>query len=184
MILCHLLIWVCTNLCSDLKQEDSKQEDLDMMNMASPRTNSSSSSGIKPFLNMNEDDLAYVYLCMCSLILIVISNAIYGRKRGPKVGSGRGQKRKSDDQYSQNAHTKKARARKENLSQAQKDIEAARARERQALSRKLKSVQKRDEFKTMSPDQQELYLQGISDGMKDIQYESILPVILLPANNY
>jgi hypothetical protein len=89
-----------------------------MMNITLPRTNSSSLSGIKPFLNMNEDDLAYVYLCMCSLILIVISNAIYGRKRGPKVGSGRGQKRKSDDQYSQNVHTKKARARKENLSQA------------------------------------------------------------------
>ena len=67
---------------------------------------------------MNKDDLAYVSLCIYSLRLIVISNAIYGRKRKLKIRSGYSQKHKSDNQYSQNAYTKKARTRKENLSQA------------------------------------------------------------------
>jgi ribosomal protein L14E/L6E/L27E len=103
---------------------------------------------------------------------------VLGKKRGPKVGSGRGKKRKADGEYSENAHTKKARQRKENMSQAQKDLEAAKARERQAISRKIKSLKKTEKYQAMSSDEQKLCESEITAGMKEIQYEPLLTLTL------
>jgi hypothetical protein len=115
-------------------------------------------------------------------MLTILSNAVYGRKRGPPVGSGRDKKRKAAEDYSQNPHTKKARARKENMNPLEKELETAKARERQQLSRKIKSLQKKEEYKALSPEDQKLYVHEVTAGMKEIQYEAFLTSVL--STNY
>jgi hypothetical protein len=110
--------------------------------------------------------------------LTVSSNAVYGKKRGPKVGTGRGQKRKAENEYSENPHTKKARNRKEKMTQAQKDLEAAKSRERQALSRKIKALQKNEKYLAMPLDLQKLYVDEITAGTRQIQYRLAFPILV------
>jgi hypothetical protein len=47
----------CTNICSDLKQEDIKQEDLEPVNIFDSLGNVSSRDSTNPFSHLDEEDL-------------------------------------------------------------------------------------------------------------------------------
>jgi hypothetical protein len=99
---------------------------------------------------------------------------VTGKKRGRKVGSGRDLKRKADTDYSENKHTKKARARKDGMTDAQKDLEAARNRERTALSRRMKKTTDTDDFRALSEDQQAQFKTELTAKIRTIQYALII----------
>jgi hypothetical protein len=54
----------------------------------------------------------------------------------------------------------------------EKELEAAKARERQQLSRKIKSLQKKEEYIGLSLEDQKRYVLEVTAGMKEIQYEA------------
>lgn len=103
-------------------------------------------------------------------MLISVSDAVHGQKRGRKIGSGADRKRKADASYSQNPHSQKAQKRQEKLSEAQKAVERVKNRERQARSRKLKAAMKDPAYKEMSRDEQEVFLHELNARIKALQY--------------
>ncbi len=114
-------------------------------------------------------------------MLTSISNAVHGHKRGVKVGTGRGTKRKAEHEYSQNEHTQKARRRKLNMTAAELDLEAAKSRERIALSRKLKTIKNKKSYLSLSPAEQEIFDRQLKASIKAIQYV-LLPMITICTN--
>lgn len=114
-------------------------------------------------------------------MLTSISNAVHGHTRGAPIGTGRGSKRKAAHEYSQNKHTKKARLRKEKMTPAELELEAAKSRERTALSRKMKQFKNKKSYLSLSPAEQEIFDQQLKASIKAIQYV-LLPMITICTN--
>jgi len=103
------------------------------------------------------------YLCPVSrLTFYPTRNAVYGRKRGRKVGSGLG-KRKADDQLSQNMWTKKSRTRIDRMTEEERLVHNADNADRSAVSKKKAKFKKTAAYAAMSAEEQKVALQKIQE---------------------
>ena len=70
------------------------------------------------------------------------------------MGSGRGEKRKREDEYSTNPHTIKARKRYSNMGPHEKAVHAAKTAERSALSKMKKKLKESAGWNEKSEEEQ------------------------------
>jgi hypothetical protein len=86
------------------------------------------------------------------------SNSLKLKKRGRRIGSGAGVKRKGNEQYSENTNTKKARARYDNMNEIEKELHRAANADNSAISRAQAKVKETEEYRSMSPEDQKIWL--------------------------
>ncbi|KAL0933761.1 uncharacterized protein CTRU02_210560 [Colletotrichum truncatum] len=76
-----------------------------------------------------------------------------GQDRGRPLGSGAGAKRKAEEDYSDNAHTKKSRQRIDKMTEKQKALDRSKKSINQQKSRKLKALRAKSSYISASADE-------------------------------
>ncbi|KAL0936113.1 uncharacterized protein CTRU02_208328 [Colletotrichum truncatum] len=76
-----------------------------------------------------------------------------GQDRGRPLGSGAGAKRKAEEDYSDNAHTKKSRQRIDKMTKKQKALDRSKKSINQQKSRKLKALRAKSSYISASADE-------------------------------
>src|ERR1700739_138653 len=96
--------------------------------------------------------------------------AASGRKRGRKPGSGLGQKRKRDDEYSTNPNTVKSRNRYQSLGKHGLQVHAAKTADASAVSRQRKKLKQSTEFQALDEAGKKAPLDDIKDQTLNSRY--------------
>ena len=107
------------------------------------------------------------------------SNALYGRRRGRKVGSGAGIKRKADDDYSQNPHTKRARARRARMGPNELAISMADAATRTAQTRAIKKMKTSENYQAMTEDERKIAIEFLKADIAEKRFVIIIALTML-----
>nr|XP_036574302.1 uncharacterized protein CTRU02_15739 [Colletotrichum truncatum]XP_036578827.1 uncharacterized protein CTRU02_11081 [Colletotrichum truncatum]KAF6780711.1 hypothetical protein CTRU02_15739 [Colletotrichum truncatum]KAF6786210.1 hypothetical protein CTRU02_11081 [Colletotrichum truncatum] len=76
-----------------------------------------------------------------------------GQDRGRPLGSGARAKRKAEEDYSDNAHTKKSRQRIDKMTEKQKALDRSKKSINQQKSRKLKALRAKSSYISASADE-------------------------------
>jgi hypothetical protein len=80
------------------------------------------------------------------------SDALFGKKRGRKVGSGIGERKKTEE-YSTNPHTLKARKRKLEQDDLSRQVDRARVADATAVSRARNNMKRSTEYQNATHDE-------------------------------
>lgn len=93
-----------------------------------------------------------------------------GRKPGRPKGSGLGEKRKAEDQYSTNPHTVRARKRLQQMGPHEKALQTAKSADQIAISRAQKKFKQSSEFERLNTVEQQDALASIRNEVLERRY--------------
>lgn len=97
--------------------------------------------------------------------------------RGRKLGDGAGSKRKAEESLSNNPHSKRARARKEQMTETEHEIERAKNADRQAKKRVKEKITQGKDYMAADASGQELLLANAIAKEMDKRYITIIVAI-------
>ena len=80
---------------------------------------------------------------------------MFNRIRGPKPGTTAGRKRKALDELSRNPHTQKSRARREQMTEAEKEIDRAKLADAQHARRWVEKARQTEAWKCGNPNERQ-----------------------------
>ena len=96
--------------------------------------------------------------------------ATSGRKRGRKPGSGLGEKRKREDEYSTNPNTMKSRNRYQSFGKHAREVHAARTADSSAVSRSTKKLKRSAEYQAADKMTQKRMINEIKERVLNERY--------------